>query len=177
MTEDDFRAHVARLVEETCGSAGALARKHKIHPKSLTLFLSGVRGPSPEVAAAFGYRREYVSLAAHSGVPSEGMREIAAERRRLVEAEGWTPEHDDEHGNGELSAAALGYIQSALGELGKPTFSLTSPPAFWPWDEAWWKPRGARRDLIRAAALIAAEIERIDRAALRTDPAGGEPRG
>ncbi len=35
----------------------------------------------------------------------------------------------------------------------------------WPWDEQWWKPSTARRDLIKAGALILAEIERIDRVA------------
>lgn len=90
--------------------------------------------------------------------------EIAAERRRQVEAEGWTPEHDDEHLNAEMAAAALCYVQSALCENGKPKSPLRGVPGFWPWDDAWWKPRGPRRDLIRAAALIVAEIERLDRA-------------
>jgi hypothetical protein len=27
----------------------------------------------------------------------------------------------------------------------------------------WWKPKDRRRDLVRAAALIIAEIERLDR--------------
>jgi hypothetical protein len=35
----------------------------------------------------------------------------------------------------------------------------------WPWHDDWWKPKDRRRDLIRAAALIVAEIERLDRAA------------
>ena len=34
----------------------------------------------------------------------------------------------------------------------------------WPWAASWWKPKNRRRDLVRAAALIVAEIERIDRA-------------
>ena len=71
MTEDEFREHVRALVAETCGSAGALARKHGVHPKALTLFLSGVRGPSAEVAAAFGFERQYVPLAT-LGAPHEG---------------------------------------------------------------------------------------------------------
>lgn len=33
----------------------------------------------------------------------------------------------------------------------------------WPWDERWWKPEGGRRDLVKAGALIIAEIERLDR--------------
>jgi hypothetical protein len=36
----------------------------------------------------------------------------------------------------------------------------------WPWDLKWWKPTTPRRDLVKAAALIVAEIERLDRAAL-----------
>ncbi|HHW2459226.1 TPA: AAA family ATPase [Pseudomonas aeruginosa] len=35
----------------------------------------------------------------------------------------------------------------------------------WPWDEQWWKPTSARRDLVKACALALAEIERLDRAA------------
>ena len=31
------------------------------------------------------------------------------------------------------------------------------------WSKDWWKPKDKRRDLIRAAALIVAEIERLDR--------------
>lgn len=34
----------------------------------------------------------------------------------------------------------------------------------WPWDESWWKPTNRRRDLVKAGALILAEIERLDRA-------------
>lgn len=35
---------------------------------------------------------------------------IATERQRQIEAEGWTPEHDDEHINGELADAAAIYV-------------------------------------------------------------------
>lgn len=31
---------------------------------------------------------------------------IAAERQRQIEEEGWTPDHDDQHTNGELALAA-----------------------------------------------------------------------
>lgn len=87
--------------------------------------------------------------------------EIAAERRRQIEAEGWTPEHDDgEHSRGELPEAAACYALNAAGARHRDrVFQM------WPWDFGWWKPKDARRDLIRAAALIVAEVERIDRAA------------
>jgi len=40
----------------------------------------------------------------------------------------------------------------------------------WPWADRWWKPKSVRHDLIRAAALIVAEIERLDRGAAPTEP-------
>lgn len=90
--------------------------------------------------------------------------EIAAERRRQVEVEGWTHVHDDqEHQQGELASAAacyaghVGAIQSGLARRSD------GPPANWPWDGEYWRPKTHRRDLIRAAALIVAEIERLDR--------------
>lgn len=60
-----------------------------------------------------------------------------------------------------LAAAGAAYAFSAATE-GR--YLADDPLGFWPWDKSWWKPKGARRDLIRAAALIVAEIERIDRA-------------
>lgn len=77
--------------------------------------------------------------------------DILVERHRQVTEEGWTPEHDDEHINGELAAAAACYAQRHRYK-------------FWPWDLKWWKPKGARLDLVRAGALLLAEIERLDRA-------------
>lgn len=42
----------------------------------------------------------------------------------------------------------------------------------WPWSRAWWKPASRRRCLIKAGALILAEIERIDRAESHQSPEG-----
>ena len=43
------------------------------------------------------------------GMMVSALDDIAAERERQISAEGWTPEHDDEHGNGELAMAASAY--------------------------------------------------------------------
>ena len=88
-------------------------------------------------------------------VLSRAADDVIAERVRQTESEGWTAEHDDEHEGGELAEAAACY---ALG---------TATSDTWPgsWDQAWWKPRDRRRNLVRAAALLIAEIERLDRAA------------
>lgn len=84
-------------------------------------------------------------------------RDVLAERRRQIDAEGWTTERDDSYINGELSDAAASYALNA----GVPMRNLRPP--YWPWDSSWWKPSTPRRDLVKAAALILAEIERLDR--------------
>ncbi|HDS4027166.1 TPA: hypothetical protein QH046_002050 [Klebsiella pneumoniae subsp. pneumoniae] len=86
--------------------------------------------------------------------------DVLAERLRQVATEGWTPAHDDEYEHGELADAAGCYALSS--EL----FDCAGePPRPWPWPDEWWKPTNRRRDLVKAGALILAEIERIDRAA------------
>ena len=85
------------------------------------------------------------------------LEEIAAECRRHVEVEGWTAEHDDTHVNGEMARAAACYADPRI------AFFTVDGYFVWPWDRKWWKPKSRRRDLIRAAALIVAEIERLDR--------------
>lgn len=85
--------------------------------------------------------------------------DVLAERRRQIEAEGWTPDHDDEHDNGSMALAAAAYAAEA-GGLGY----MQSRKLF-PWNDNWWKPKDPRRNLIKAGALILAEIERLDRAA------------
>lgn len=90
---------------------------------------------------------------------SKVMAEIQAERLRQVEREGFGPEHDDHHQAGVLARAGAVYACLGAQELENHQYDL--PP--WPWGEHWLKPKDARRNLVRAAALIAAEIERIDR--------------
>lgn len=83
--------------------------------------------------------------------------DVIAERQRQQSVEGWTPEHDNAYQNSELADAAACYAIHAHNQG-------FSTPAHWPWSPDWWKQSGARRDLIKAGALILAEIERIDRA-------------
>lgn len=93
--------------------------------------------------------------------------EIARERERQIEVEGWTHEHDDKHSESELAWAAACYAQQAgMGDRKNqdPLF-----PVEWPWGIKFWKPTTPRRDLIKAAALIVAEIERLDRCGVKHD--------
>ena len=82
---------------------------------------------------------------------------IAAERNRQIEREGWTPEHDDAHGNSELALAAVAYAMPSWED---------SRSDWWPWESQWWRPTpyDRVRELVKAGALIAAEIDRIRRA-------------
>ena len=126
---------------------------------------------------------------------SQAIKHIVAERERQISAEGWTPEHDDEHDDYSLGLAAaayaggvdcgskvVGYTDDVSGGRGEtPIWGVRNKrvPIPWPasWDARWWKPTGdRRRDLVKAGALIVAEIERLDRAALKSTAAkeGGE---
>lgn len=101
-------------------------------------------------------RKRIAELEARSFNPA--ILDVIAERQRQQSVEGWTPEHDNAYQNSELADAAACYAIHAHNQG-------FSTPAHWPWSPDWWKQSGARRDLIKAGALILAEIERIDRAA------------
>lgn len=95
--------------------------------------------------------------------------DIVRERKRQVVVEGHTRLHDDQHDASEIANAAAAYcVSAALGietPAPKTTQNYSVLRALWPWDAASFKPKTPRDDLVRAAALIVAEIERIDRTA------------
>lgn len=107
---------------------------------------------------------------------SKAIQDIAAERQRQTSDEGWTAEHDDVFRNGEMAGAAACYVMAGLkignDILRKQTADLTFD--LWPWARHWWKPKDRRRDLVRAGALIVAEIERLDRTSLAPVDQRGE---
>jgi hypothetical protein len=104
-----------------------------------------------------------------------GIELIADERSRQVSQEGWTPEHDDEHDAGELIKAAVAYADC------NPTMKIRGEKLVlsdqradvviygdpWPWQHAWDKrnKHSQIRRLQIAGALIAAEIDRLQRKA------------
>lgn len=83
-----------------------------------------------------------------------GINLIEAERERQIYREGWTKEHDDKHVNNELALAAACYAVPDVFSQG-----------YWPptWDLNWYKSTTRIRDLVKAGALIAAEIDRLQR--------------
>lgn len=104
---------------------------------------------------------------------SKAMIDVMNERDRQWNEEGFDPEHDDKHMGGELLKAGLCYAWGGMINLKafrhrdftiSEWFSYRFLHSNWPWDRAWWKPGAVRRMLVKAAALLIAEIERIDRA-------------
>lgn len=83
--------------------------------------------------------------------------DIAAERRRQIEAKGWTPEHDDGHVRGEIATAAADYLMPGQ----------QPPPHSWARDKS---KHDRRTQIIIGCALGLAEIERLDRARDRPAP-------
>lgn len=82
---------------------------------------------------------------------------IQEERARHSTEEGWTTEHDDRYRAGELRAAAICYAAINI-------TSRSPMSAAWPWGHEWWKPSDDPvRNLVKAGALIAAEIDRTQR--------------
>lgn len=82
--------------------------------------------------------------------------DVIAERQRQKAVEGWTSEHDDKYGKSQLLWASSCYVLNTIQPFNR-------IPMDWPWAPEWWKPTNPRRDLVKAGALILAEIERIDR--------------
>jgi hypothetical protein len=89
---------------------------------------------------------------------------FSAERERQVSHEGYDPKHDSGH-EGELALAAESYALAAADDLGALRYVANNPnypPFEWPWHEDYWKPTGdAKRDLIKAGALLAAALDSL----------------
>lgn len=91
---------------------------------------------------------------------------IINERLRQVQEEGYEASHDDQHVKGEIAIAALCYAQAARE-------NSSTPSTWWPWDLKYWKPGNPttpvdrERCLIKAGALIYAEIDRLNRVGVR----------
>lgn len=88
----------------------------------------------------------------------KALSDVAVERLRQVHEEGFTAEHDDQYDSPQLACAAACYAAFTK------AYPAGDPVEYWPWDKSWWKPStDQRKNLVKAAALLIAEIERIDR--------------
>lgn len=90
-----------------------------------------------------------------------GIELIAEERKRQINEEGYSWRHDDEHYAHQLSDAAIVYAA--------PAPLRYKVMDWWPWDKSYFKEdktfttAGRIRELVKAGALIAAEIDRLQR--------------
>ncbi|MEG2040614.1 MAG: hypothetical protein RR068_05845, partial [Hafnia sp.] len=79
--------------------------------------------------------------------------DVLLERQRQQTDKGFSNEQDDTYTGCELAAAAISYIEP---------MEATN---YWPadWHDESFKPSAYRRNLVKATALLIAEIERLDR--------------
>ncbi|WP_165078850.1 MULTISPECIES: hypothetical protein [unclassified Desulfovibrio] len=92
---------------------------------------------------------------------------IAQERQRQIDEEQYSLEHDATwHSKGELARAAACYaFPNELRCNIEYAYIPNSIPSFWPWSWETWKPTPQDRiwELVKAGALIAAEIDRLQK--------------
>ncbi len=105
----------------------------------------------PEEIAAEAERTSGVSL-------------IAAERQRQIDVEGYDADHDSDEQYDRLARAAACYATPASHRV-LDGHLPSDVPELWPWEERFWKPtpNDRVRELVKAGALIAAEIDRLNR--------------
>lgn len=100
----------------------------------------------------------------------KGIELIAEERQRQIEIEGYSAQHDSQHNASELIYAAIAYVESAKvgvncaemgntdeNEIMRRKIEMGKNYPFG-WD---FKPSTNIRDLVKAGALIAATIDRL----------------
>lgn len=152
-----------------------------------------IEGPTQKGAnTVYEFRKAVGTKGAGAELELDGVQLIAAERHRQIDQEGWTPEHDDDHSDHSLAAAACAYAAP------EPMFSVDHYPDgsvvttdIWPtsWDTNYDKrlrgdpedPESGEglhelpfsaddyavddriRNLVKAGALLAAEIDRLIR--------------
>lgn len=99
--------------------------------------------------------------------PPTGLELIILERERQITKEGWTSEHDSDeyHSHGEMAMAAACYAVDYLHHVrDMGAYYHNWAYDHWPWDDKWWNPsKDPIRNLTKAGALIAAEIDRLQR--------------
>lgn len=93
-----------------------------------------------------------------------GIELIVEERQRQIEVEGWSSEHDATHKYGELANAAATYAMTEeAAEIINSQIPELLQAVIWPFKKKCYKPtpQNRIRQLQKAGALIAAEIDRL----------------
>ena len=113
-----------------------------------------------------GYRRAVEGLAQQGAVT-----EIEYERLKQVK-KGYNADHDDKYTDAQLVAMAMAYAVLGVMQQTRPDAAMVLhgyPPVTeftWPSPDIAWRPESTpEQNLIKAAALLAAEIDRLFRKA------------
>ena len=115
----------------------------------------GLEDPE-DVAERLRFCSKTAEVFARNDTDLTGAGLIVQERLRQVKEKGFDTSHDDLHRRGELAMAALCYLIADS--------DYSKARNWWPWwGDAPFVPKGRVRDLVRAGALIAAEIDRVQR--------------
>lgn len=101
----------------------------------------------------------------------KGIDLIAEERQRQIDVEGYTEQHDSNHKASEFVYAAIAYAEAAkvgvncqeIGNTNENEIMLRKwdMGLYFPWGQTNFKPTTNIRDLVKAGALIAAAIDRL----------------
>ncbi|WP_288384631.1 hypothetical protein [uncultured Acinetobacter sp.] len=131
-----------------------------IHNDRWKGWISSAESKQAEIDSLKGQLTEYTKAAL----------DVLGERNRQIEQEHYSIEHDDSYQNNELPRAAASYVNNVVSRgwvfnsaYGPEAYQSEEVPDLWPWSDKYWKPKNPRRDLVKAAALIIAEIDRMDR--------------
>lgn len=160
--DDDLATGGVHLVAVANGEqVGPRRTQHQAMHQQLLDMLGAIdhQGAAGRIGELVG-----LELLLNTGGAGRGVTAIAQERRGQIEREGYAPSEDDEYTAGELAQAACAYITWEWSEADDREGHLA---VHWPasWNPAAFKPKDRRSDLVRAGALVAAEIDRLDRKA------------
>ncbi|HEP8699044.1 TPA: hypothetical protein VDU52_001425 [Pseudomonas aeruginosa] len=92
--------------------------------------------------------------------------DVLAELYRQIQVERHNPVDNAAHQAGELALAATCYADEAITQICCPArdpYLTHLVPGWWPLEHSWWKPSlDARKNLVKAAALLIAQGDVID---------------
>lgn len=87
---------------------------------------------------------------------STGIGLIELERIRQITQKGFSVQHDSHWEAGQMAKAAICYAMNQRDRI-----KFDAIDEIWPWSPDMFEPENRKWDLIRAGALIAAELDRI----------------
>ena len=87
---------------------------------------------------------------------------IVTERQRQINDEGYDKKHDMHHSPKEFVNAAIAYAIYEDEAYVNCDENVTCYEKLWPWEKQYFKPKDKKRNLIKAGALIAAAIDRLN---------------